>query len=162
MICIENGYRITKYFLFNALILFPLCFAQDEIENNQTLTSLGPFGNWNRMPTIEPSGISERYPYLYFSTIIFVIVIVATSFLIGLRSCYKASNYLTYQCSARAPVVREFRRSLVPTEAVMINRRVLPDDKPPSYTSVIQGQSYGETNVLLTSETPPPNYSSII
>ncbi|XP_055930104.1 uncharacterized protein LOC129960606 isoform X6 [Argiope bruennichi] len=32
MICIENGYRITKYFLFNALILFPLCFAQDEIE----------------------------------------------------------------------------------------------------------------------------------
>ncbi|GBL77028.1 hypothetical protein AVEN_12680-1 [Araneus ventricosus] len=135
------------------------------LENNHTTiqTTLGPFGNWNRIPTIEPpSGISEQYPYLYFSSIIFVIIILATSLLIGLRSCYKTSSYLTYQYPARVPVVSEFRRSLVPTDAVMINRRIRPDDKPPSYTSVVQGPSYSETNALLASETPPPNYSTIV
>ncbi|XP_055930099.1 uncharacterized protein LOC129960606 isoform X1 [Argiope bruennichi] len=76
MICIENGYRITKYFLFNALILFPLCFAQDEIElNEENLENISWRPPRRLLYSGDSSGTSSAEFALYFLACTFILII---------------------------------------------------------------------------------------
>ncbi|GFU26406.1 uncharacterized protein NPIL_234771 [Nephila pilipes] len=139
-------------------------------EKNDTITdqTKEPVDNW--IPTVPPTGIGSRHPYLYFSTIVFAAVIVGTALLVVLRSCYRLSivrSYEHYQSPADVPVITRFRRTLRPTDAIWINSRLLPHDMPPSYASVAHTSGTHQTETYInklikSSETPPPSYNSVL
>ncbi|GFR29569.1 uncharacterized protein TNCT_262181 [Trichonephila clavata] len=129
-----------------------------------------PIDNWKYIPSIAPTGIGTRHPYLYFSTIVFAGLIVGTAFLVVLRSCYRLFimyNYVPFHNPNGAPAINQFRRSLMPTDTIWINRRLLPDDIPPSYASIVTNSGVHHTETyknkfMKLSETPPPSYNSIV
>ncbi|GIY41915.1 uncharacterized protein CDAR_318231 [Caerostris darwini] len=141
-------------------------FEESGVTDVQTVK---PVTNWIISPTLSPTGISHHQSYLYVSTIVLAIVIIGTAILVILRACYRAciiSNCTIYPSPAEVPIITGFRPTMVPTDAILINGRFLPDDdKPPSYSSVAQVYEINEsseTQLLIKSETPPPSYQSIV
>ncbi|GFY56863.1 uncharacterized protein TNIN_473811 [Trichonephila inaurata madagascariensis] len=129
-----------------------------------------PIDNWKYIPSIAPTVIGNRHPYLYFSAIVIAGLIVGTAFLVILRSCYRLFimyNYVPFHNPNDVPVITGFRRSLLPTDTIRINRRLLPDDIPPSYASIVPNSGVHQTETYVnkfmkSSETPPPSYNSIV